>query len=41
MTTPKVTKPAMSADRKKMIALGSLIGLLLIVVAWNGIGSSS
>lgn len=41
MTTPKDTKPAMSADRKKMIALGSLVGLLLIVVAWNGIGSSS
>lgn len=41
MTTPKDAKPAMSADRKKQLALGGLLGLLLIVVAWNTIGGSS
>lgn len=41
MATPSKKQPTMSSDRKKQIALGSLLGLLLVVVAWNYLGSSS
>ena len=35
MATHHPEKPMMSADRKKMIALGALFGLLVIVSVWN------
>lgn len=39
-TPPPAKKTPMSGDRKKLIALGSLLGLLFVVVAWNYTGST-